>query len=52
VTQVRLVTLAAAIAGASFLARRLTVLERLQLPYSLEDHGPQGYIDTAHASLR
>jgi len=51
-TQARLVTLAAAIAGASFLARRLTVFDRLQLPYSLEDHGPQGYIDASHASLR
>jgi hypothetical protein len=51
-TQARLVTAAAVIAVASFLARRLTFLKRLRLPYSLEDHGPQGYIDTARSSLR
>jgi hypothetical protein len=50
-TQARLVTAAAAIALASFLARRLSVLRWLRLGYSIEDHGPQGYIDASRASL-
>ncbi len=50
-TQARLVTAAAAIALASFLARRLTILRSLRMRYSIEDHGPQGYIDASRASL-
>jgi hypothetical protein len=50
-TQARLVTMAAFIALASFLARRLTILRTLRLPYSIEDHGPQGYIAASRASL-
>jgi hypothetical protein len=38
-------------AMADYTARRL-VRFQLPFPYSLEDHGPQGYLDTSRASLR
>jgi Lipase (class 3) len=40
-----------AVTLASFLARRFTILRSLKLRYSIEDHGPQGYMDTSRASL-
>jgi hypothetical protein len=49
--QARAILAAAGIALASFLARRLTLLRSLRLPYSIEDHGPQGYVDASRASL-
>jgi hypothetical protein len=45
------VSAAVATAMADFLSRRLFFLRGLRLPYSLEDHSPQGYIDTSRASL-
>jgi hypothetical protein len=50
VKQCALAGASAAIAVADFFARRLIPLQ-LPLPYSLEDHGPQGYIDTSRLSL-
>jgi hypothetical protein len=50
-TQCRLVTAAIAVSLASFLARRLTFLRSLKLRYSIEDHGPQGYMDVSRRSL-
>jgi hypothetical protein len=50
-TQARLVTVAAIISFASFLSRRLLLLRSLKLRYSIEDHGPQGYVDASRASL-
>ncbi len=41
----------AAVALADFLARRLRVLRWLNLPYSLEDHSPQRYIEVSRHSL-
>jgi hypothetical protein len=49
--QARRITTAAISSLASFVARRLTILRFLRLPYSIEDHGPQGYIDASRASL-
>jgi hypothetical protein len=51
VTQARMLLEAAALSGASYIARRIAPFERLRLPYSIEDHGPQGYIDTSRNSL-
>jgi hypothetical protein len=51
VKQCALAGAAAAIAVADFFSRRLYPLRQLPLPYSLEDHGPQGYIDTSRRSL-
>jgi hypothetical protein len=51
VKQAALAGAAAAIAVADFFSRRLVPLRQLPLPYSLEDHGPQGYIDTSRISL-
>jgi hypothetical protein len=51
VKQCMFVAAAALIAFGDFFSRRLYLLRWLRLPYSLEDHGPQGYIDTARASL-
>jgi hypothetical protein len=50
-TQCRLVTAAIVVSLASFLARRLTLLRTLKLRYSIEDHGPQGYMDVSRRSL-
>jgi hypothetical protein len=48
-------TLFASWAGAAaigaYLSRRVLPLRALRFPYSIEDHGPQGYIDTSRASL-
>jgi hypothetical protein len=49
--QALFVSAAAMAALADFFSRRLFLLRGLRLPYSLEDHGPQGYIDTSRASL-
>ncbi len=38
-------------AGFDFVSRHITLLRRLKLPYSLEDHGPEGYIRTSRESL-
>jgi len=38
-------------AAFDFLSRRLLFLRRLRLPYSMDDHGPEGYIQTSRLSL-
>lgn len=51
VKQIAFVTAAAASAMFDFVSRRVLLLRRLQLPYSLDDHGPTGYIDASRAGL-
>ena len=41
----------AATAGIDFVSRRVVSFRGLKLPYSLEDHGPEGYIRTSRESL-
>jgi len=38
-------------AAFDFVARRLTFLRHFKLPYSMDDHGPGGYIQTSRTSL-
>ena len=49
--QARALTAAVLVTLASFFARRLTFLRWVKLRYSLEDHGPQGYVDASRRSL-
>lgn len=41
----------AATAGIDYVSRRVVSFRGLKLPYSLEDHGPEGYIRTSRESL-
>ena len=49
--QITAATLAFLAAGASFVTRRLPLLEGLVLPYSLDDHSPTRYIEASRAAL-
>jgi hypothetical protein len=39
------------VAGFDYLARRVLILRHLKFPYSIEDHGPEGYISASRRSL-
>jgi hypothetical protein len=41
----------AASSAVSFVARRVPLLERLDFPYSLDDHSPTRYIEASRTSL-
>jgi hypothetical protein len=46
-----LATAASVSAAFDFVSRRIVLLRRFKLPYSMDDHGPEGYIFTSRASL-
>lgn len=46
-----LATAASLTAGLEFVSRKLVMLRRLKLSYSLDDHGPDGYIQTSRRSM-
>ena len=50
--QIVAVSLGFLAAAASFVTRRLPALERLMLPYSLDDHCPTRYIEASRAALK
>jgi hypothetical protein len=49
--QARAIAATLFVTTASFLSRRLIVLRSLNLRYSIEDHGPEGYMDASRANL-
>jgi hypothetical protein len=46
-----LVVAASVSAAFDFISRRIPLLRRLKLPYSMDDHGPEGYMRTSRLSL-